>query len=177
MMIVTMSKVTNLVTAAEHLGKLWRWCGRGAGGAELDKLVSQSTQASQDSLHFSTITQNWRTQLQIYFMLSKSYFPKSSLSLLTFLLNVICQNIGSFNCQGLATSMAKRRMIADDFEKYNLTALMLQETHLKGYGVLTIKSSSNKEYMLYYSGNAEKSDCGVGIAVPSNRKVTFSPIN
>ena len=77
MMIVTMSKVANLVTAAEHLGKLWRWCGRGAGGAELDKLVSQSTQASQDSLHFSTIMQNWRTQLQIYFMLSKSCFERS----------------------------------------------------------------------------------------------------
>ena len=79
MMTVTMSKVANLVTALEHLGKLWRrWCGRGAGRAELDKLVSQSTQASQDSLHFSSILQNWRTQLQIYFMLSKSCFPRSS---------------------------------------------------------------------------------------------------
>ena len=73
------------------------------------------------------------------------------------------QNIGSFNCQGLVTSIAKRRMVADDFEKYNMTALLLQETHLKGYGVLTLKSSTNKEYLLYYSGHADKSESGVRI--------------
>ena len=67
------------------------------------------------------------------------------------------QKIGSFNCQGLVQSKVKLRTLADDFESYKLQFLAIQETHLQGYGVITIKSSTNKEYLLYYSGNATKS--------------------
>ena len=87
------------------------------------------------------------------------------------------QQIGTFNCQGLVTSKMKQRMLADDFEKYKMTALAVQETHLKGYGVLTLRSTTNKEYLLYYSGHKTKSENGVGIILPSTKKVTFTPIN
>ena len=85
--------------------------------------------------------------------------------------------IGSFNCQGLVTSQIKKQLLADDFERYTLTALAIQETHMQGYGVMSIKSSTNKEYLLYYSGNNKKSENGVGIIVPKTNNVKFTPIN
>ena len=85
--------------------------------------------------------------------------------------------IGSFNCQGIVTSDVKRRLIADDFERYNMSALSIQETHLKGYGMLNLLSSKNEEYHLYYSGNPNKSENGVGILLKPSRNVTFTPIN
>ena len=87
------------------------------------------------------------------------------------------QRIGSFNCQGLATSMVKLRTLADDFEKYNLNTLAIQETHIQGYGTKILKSSTNKEYLLYYSGSKETSENGVGIILPSHTKADFKPIS
>ena len=48
---------------------------------------------------------------------------------------------------------------------------------MQGYGVMSIKSSTNKEYLLYYSGNNKKSENGVGIIVPKTKNVEFAPIN
>ena len=87
------------------------------------------------------------------------------------------QKIGSFNCQGILTSESKRQLLADDFERYGLKVLALQETHYKGYGLELIKSSNNKVYNLFYSGNTNKSERGVGILISPSRKVTFTPVN
>ena len=62
--------------------------------------------------------------------------------------NKYIHRIGSFNCQGIVTSTAKQQLLADDFEKYNMTALAIQETHIIGYGSIRITSNSNKTYIL-----------------------------
>ena len=87
------------------------------------------------------------------------------------------KRIGTFNCQGLVTSEAKQRMLADDFERKNIDILAVQETHLQGTGVKELLSFSNKKYNLYYSGNSKQSINGVGFIVHSNRKVDFEPIS
>ena len=86
------------------------------------------------------------------------------------------QKIGTFNCQGLL-SLSKQQRIADDFARYKMAFLCVQETHLKGYGALNIKSNDGKEYLLYYSGHQSKSVNGVGFIVDANRKVDFEPIS
>ena len=85
--------------------------------------------------------------------------------------------IGSFNCQGIATSEVKCRLLADDFERHKLSILAVQETHLKGDGVVELLSMSDKRYKLYYSGHKTKSEDGVGFIVERDRKVTFDPIS
>lgn len=85
--------------------------------------------------------------------------------------------IGTFNCQGIVTSEAKKMFLADDFEQYNLNALTIQETHLKGYGTIILTSSTKKNYILYYSGHENKSQNGVGIILPININANFIPIN
>ena len=85
--------------------------------------------------------------------------------------------IGSFNCQGLATSELKCRLLADDFERKQLSILAVQETHLKGHGAIELLSMSDKQYKLYYSGHKTKSENGVGFIVERDRKVTFDPIS
>ena len=42
------------------------------------------------------------------------------------------QKIGTFNCRGLVSSKAKQQMLADDFERYKLAILAIQETYRKG---------------------------------------------
>ena len=85
--------------------------------------------------------------------------------------------IGTFNCQGLVTSEAKQRMLADDFESKNIDILAVQETHFQGTGVKELLSFNNKKYKLYYSGNSNQSINGVGFIVHSDRKVDFEPIS
>ena len=85
--------------------------------------------------------------------------------------------IGSFNCQGLATSEVKYRLLADDFERKRLSILEVQETHLKGHGVIELMSMSDKQYKLHYSGHKTKSENGVGFISERDRKVTFDPIS
>ena len=86
------------------------------------------------------------------------------------------KNIGTFNAQGLL-SKTKQMLLADDFYKYNLQALMLQETHMKGNGVLDIKSTTGKTVRLYYSGHKERSSQGVGILVEPTTDCDFTPIS
>jgi len=84
--------------------------------------------------------------------------------------------IATFNCQGLATSESKCTMLANDFEKYKLDALTVQETHLSGYGIKTLISDNNKKHLLYYSGST-KSEKGIGIVLSPDIKATFTPVD
>lgn len=87
------------------------------------------------------------------------------------------QKFAIFNCQGLLNPV-KKVNIADDFIHFNLTAMMLQETHIKTTGMFELKSSTGETLHLYNSGNEKKSSAGVGILVrPNNNKITFEPIS
>ena len=85
-------------------------------------------------------------------------------------------SIGTFNVQGLL-SPVKQMMIADDFLKYGLKALMIQETHMQGNGFLDMKATNGKKVRLYYSGHKTKSIHGVGIVVDMNTKCEFQPVS
>ena len=82
----------------------------------------------------------------------------------------------TFNCQGLK-NITKQRLIADDFVKCNLVAMIIQETHIKSNGIHEMKSTDYKTTLhLYNSGHESKSIRGVGILIRSNSKVIFTPI-
>ena len=42
-------------------------------------------------------------------------------------------------------------MLVNDFELYKMSALAVQETHIKGYGTMKLTSNTGKTYRLYYS--------------------------
>ena len=86
------------------------------------------------------------------------------------------RNIGTFNCQGILEP-SKQRSIVEDFIKYKLSILCVQETHLKGNGILELPKTNNKQLYLYYSGHKNRSIHGVGIIVNSKEKVSFKPIS
>ena len=86
------------------------------------------------------------------------------------------QKIGTFNCQGIRTSAAKQQMLVNDFELYKISALIVQETHIKGYGAMKLTSNTGKTYILYYSGSKSNSENGVGIILPSGVNAEFDPI-
>ena len=86
------------------------------------------------------------------------------------------KRICTFNCQGLLDK-TKQQLIADDFKKYRLKAMLLQELHMKNEGILNLKSTDGDQYHLYYSGNKTKSIHGVGILVERSTKVHFTPIS
>ena len=46
--------------------------------------------------------------------------------------------IGTFNVRGLILE-EKQKQIAEDFEKYKLDVLCIQETHLRGTSTLNLK--------------------------------------
>ena len=68
-------------------------------------------------------------------------------------------------------------MLADDFKSYRLSAMAVQETHMKNSGIHTLTSTTGEVLYLYYSGNKEKSRNGVGIIVNTSTKVSFKPIS
>ena len=84
--------------------------------------------------------------------------------------------VGTFNAQGLL-SETKQMLLADDFHNYKMKAIMVQETHMKGQGILDIKSSKGKTARLYYSGHSSKSNHGVGILVAPETQCEFFPIS
>ena len=86
------------------------------------------------------------------------------------------QKIGTFNCQGILTSAIKQQMLVNDFELYKMSALTIQETHIKGYGTMKLTSNTSKTYIVYYSGSKNKSENGVGIIVQSDVNAEFDPI-
>ena len=86
------------------------------------------------------------------------------------------QKIGTFNCQGILTSAAKQQMLVNDFELYKMSAIAVQETHIKGYGTMKLTSNTGKTYILYYSGSKNKSENWAGITLPSYVNAEFDPI-
>ena len=67
-------------------------------------------------------------------------------------------------------------MLVNDFELYKMSALAVQETHIKGYGTMKLASNTGKTYRLYYSGSKSNSENGVGIILPSDINTEFDPI-
>ena len=57
-----------------------------------------------------------------------------------------------------------------------MSALAVQETHIKGYGKMKQTSNTGKTYILYCSGSKNKSENGAGIILPSDVNVEFGPI-
>lgn len=62
----------------------------------------------------------------------------------------------AFNCQGLNCEI-KKINTADDFFKYNLIMMIIQETKVLGSGIRKTKSLTEKILHLYNSGLQSKS--------------------
>ena len=86
------------------------------------------------------------------------------------------QKIRTFNCQGILISAAKQQMLVNDFEQYKMSALAIQEMHIKGYGTMKLTSDTGKTYICYYSGSKNKSENGDDIILPSYVNAEFDPI-
>ena len=67
-------------------------------------------------------------------------------------------------------------MLVNNFELYKISALALQEVHIKGYRIMKLTSNTCKTYLLYYSGSKNKSKKGVGIILPSDVNTEYDPI-
>ena len=67
-------------------------------------------------------------------------------------------------------------MLVNDFELYKMSAIAVQETHIKGYGTMKLTSNTGKTYILYYSGSKNKLENGVGIILPSDVNAEFDAI-
>ncbi len=59
--------------------------------------------------------------------------------------------MGTFNCRWMTTEM-KKTAVATDMEHFKMEVMFIQETHMKGSGVMDIRSNSGKEFTLYYNG-------------------------
>ena len=86
------------------------------------------------------------------------------------------QRFPTFNCQGLNDEV-KQTHIANDFYKFRLAAIMVQETSIKETGLHEFTSSDRKKVCLYNSGNGAKSIRGIGIITTENTKVTFNHVS
>ena len=67
--------------------------------------------------------------------------------------------------------------IADDFCHHQLTAMMIQETHMQGHGLHKLESSLRQKVHLYLSGHKNRSIAGTGIIVRTNSNLTFTPVS
>ncbi len=89
--------------------------------------------------------------------------------------------VGTFNYRGMTTEM-KKTAVATDMEHFEMEAMFIQETHMKGNGVMDIRSNSGKYFTLYYNGvkvnnaGGTKNVGGVGIFVKNGYKVNFKEI-
>ena len=86
------------------------------------------------------------------------------------------KKIGTYNVQGLL-SATKQLLLLDDFFKYNLKALLVQETHIQGHGYIDIRSTHGKIARLYYTGRKSKSTQGVGVLIDPRTKCEFTPVS
>ena len=86
------------------------------------------------------------------------------------------KRFATFNCQGLPNKL-KQMNIADDFCHHQLTAMMIQETHMQGQGLHQLESPSGQKLHLYFSGYKNRSIAGTGIIVRPNSNVTFTPVS
>ena len=58
------------------------------------------------------------------------------------------QRLATFSCQGL-NDKVKQTHIADDFCKFRLTAIMVQETRIKETGLQELTSSDGEKMFVY----------------------------
>ena len=72
-----------------------------------------------------------------------------------------------FHCQELLNKV-KQMNIADDFCHHQLTAMMIQETHVQGHGLHQLESSSGEKLHLYFSSHKNRSISETGITVRPN---------
>ena len=79
-------------------------------------------------------------------------------------------------CQGLLNK-AKQMNIADDFCHHQLTDMMIQETHMPGFEIHEIESSSGEILYLYFTGHKDKSVAWTGIFVRPSSNVNFTPVS
>ena len=86
------------------------------------------------------------------------------------------KRLGTLNCQGLLNPI-KLKTLVNDIAKYNLHFLTVQETHMKGSGMIELKSPTNETIHFFYSGHKDKSINGVGVLVNSKYKAEFKPIS
>ena len=82
----------------------------------------------------------------------------------------------TFNCQGLLKKV-KQMNIADNFCHHQLTAMMIQETHMQGHGLHQLESLSGEKLHLYFSGHKNGSIVATGIIVRPNSNVIFTPVS
>ena len=83
--------------------------------------------------------------------------------------------IGTWNIRTLKNEV-KKTQLADDITKFECEIVGVQETHCKGTGVETLKTSTGESYTLYYTGD-DTSTGGVGIIIKETTKAEFKRIN
>ena len=71
----------------------------------------------------------------------------------------------------------KQARNADNFYKFCLAAIVVQETRIKETGLLEFTSYDRKKVCLYNSGNGTRSIQGVGIITEENTNVIFNPVS
>ena len=86
------------------------------------------------------------------------------------------QIFATFNCQGF-NDKVKQKHISDDFQKFRLAAIMVQETRIKEKRLHEFTSSEGKKISLYNLCNGAKSIQGVGIITTESANVTFNPVS
>ena len=83
---------------------------------------------------------------------------------------------GSLNARG-SRGKVKQTQIADDMQKYKVAILGIQETHMKGTGVIDITTSDKKErYEFYYTGPFDNTNHGVGIVTRKDLQAEYKSI-
>ena len=85
--------------------------------------------------------------------------------------------VGSLNVRGIRKT-SDQTVLADDMQRYKVDILGVQERHLKGSGVINIRSSDNKdEYKLYYTGPQDNKHHGVGILAKKDLLAEYKKIS
>jgi exonuclease III len=81
-------------------------------------------------------------------------------------------NIGTLNVRGLKCEL-KLKHLAHDMQKYELDILTIQETKLKGLGIIDI----GNEYELFHSSSDNNCYYGCGIICKKDLKVAYKPVS
>ena len=84
--------------------------------------------------------------------------------------------MGSLNATGIRAEKDQKQ-IADDMQTYKPGIMRIQGHHLKGTGVIEIRSTDNKDtYELFYTGPNDSKHHGVGIIVRKGLKADYKEI-
>ncbi len=89
--------------------------------------------------------------------------------------------IATWNIRGILEDH-RLQELSDDIQRYDLDAVGVQETHLRGTGTIELPSprtatSPKHKYTLYYTGPTNSSHHGVGIVIKSDCQATFKRIS